>query len=311
MKEKLKTFINKFKFGLIMLLVGIIIAVFDLITKAVTDGKSVNLINGFISIFSSHNTGAAWSILNEHTWLLIIISIIFIGVIVYANWVFKKKNFLYAFSMGLILSGAICNLFDRVVFGYVRDFISLDFMNFPIFNLADCAITVGVIMLIIFFIILWIREERPSKVNITINNEKEFNSKSTKVNNVTNQEKKFVTNDIKDINLVDTAQNNMQENLIENNEKVTNHTIVSKKTSTTKTSNITKKNTLTSKKSVSSKTTSKTNKGASTTKKTSATKKSNKTVGTKEVKSKKTPTGKTGTKKSAKTSQNKKVAGNE
>ena len=58
--------------------------------------------------------------------------------------------------MGLVLGGAFCNLYDRVVYGYVRDFISLDFISFPIFNLADCAITFGAIMLVIFFIVLMV-----------------------------------------------------------------------------------------------------------------------------------------------------------
>ena len=47
----------------------------------------------------------------------------------------KTKTYFYAISMGILLSGAICNLYDRIAFGYVRDFIKLDFMNFPIFNI--------------------------------------------------------------------------------------------------------------------------------------------------------------------------------
>ncbi|MBO7526901.1 MAG: signal peptidase II, partial [Clostridia bacterium] len=68
------------------------------------------------------------------------------------NFFFKKKNVLYSISLGMILSGAICNLLDRITFGYVRDFIKLDFINFPIFNIADSAICVGVFLFCIFFI---------------------------------------------------------------------------------------------------------------------------------------------------------------
>ena len=162
-KERLTGFCNKYKLGLIMFLIGAIVVIWDMLTKAITDGEATTIINGVISFFSTHNTGAAWSMLNNHTWLLVLISCVFLAVIFYANWKFKKKNLLYSFSLGLIISGALCNLFDRVVFGYVRDFISLDFLNFPIFNIADCAITIGVIMLIIFFIILWVKEDKEEK----------------------------------------------------------------------------------------------------------------------------------------------------
>ena len=152
MKAKLKQFFSKYKYGLIISLVVLIIAFLDLLTKHLTDGKAQSIISGVISIFSTHNTGAAWSILSQHIWLLIVISIIFILVMLVANYLFKGKTILYTIAMGLILGGAICNLFDRIIYGYVRDFISLDFMNFPIFNVADIAITVGVILLCCFFL---------------------------------------------------------------------------------------------------------------------------------------------------------------
>lgn len=161
--EKVKHFLHQYRYSLVMILVAVVAGIIDLITKAVTDGKSSEFINGFISFFSTHNTGAAWSMLNEHTWLLIVLSIAFIGVILFAHIKFKNKNFLYAVSMGLVLSGALCNLFDRIAFGYVRDFICLEFMEFPIFNIADCAITIGVVLLALFFILLSIKENKAKK----------------------------------------------------------------------------------------------------------------------------------------------------
>lgn len=165
-KKYLGDFFFKFRYGTIMVLVGLIVALWDLLTKVLTDGQSVTVIDGFLSFFSSHNTGAAWSMLSQHTWVLILISVIFIAVILVANWFFKSKNYFYAVSMGLIVSGALCNLYDRIAYGYVRDFISLDFINFPIFNIADIAITVGVILVCIFFILLAKKEKKEKRDNM-------------------------------------------------------------------------------------------------------------------------------------------------
>ena len=50
----------------------------------------------------------------------------------------------------MIISGAVGNMFDRIFLGYVRDFINLEFMNFAIFNIADCALTIGIGLLVIY-----------------------------------------------------------------------------------------------------------------------------------------------------------------
>lgn len=163
MKTKLKNLANKFKYGIVASFLAILVLITDLITKVATEGKHINIIDGVLSIFSSHNTGAAWSILNKHTWILIVLSIIFIGAILFANYKFKQKNMLYTIGLGLVIGGAIGNLIDRVAFGYVRDFISLDFINFPIFNIADCAITIGVVLLGLFFVLLTAKDIKNKK----------------------------------------------------------------------------------------------------------------------------------------------------
>ena len=152
LKTNISDFFFKFRYGTVMFLVGIIIAFWDLFLKLFTDNGEQTIIKGVLSFYSTHNSGAAWSILSDSTTFLIIISIIFIIAILIFNWFYKNKTYFYAISVGLILSGAICNLYDRIVFGYVRDFIKLDFINFPVFNIADCAISVGVVLLCVYFI---------------------------------------------------------------------------------------------------------------------------------------------------------------
>lgn len=153
-KQAFANFLFKNRYGTIMLLVGGIVAFWDLILKFLSDGKSLPAINGIFNIYSTHNTGGAWSIFSNSTIFLIVVTIIFIVAIIIFNYNLNKKNYFYAISMGLLLSGAVCNLFDRIKYGYVRDFINLEFINFPVFNIADIAITVGVILLVIYFLFI-------------------------------------------------------------------------------------------------------------------------------------------------------------
>ena len=112
--------------------------------------ESIIVIKNVFKITSNHNYGAAWGILTHNTSLLIILSIIAIFIILrYMNSF--KKNIRNNIAFSIILAGIAGNLADRVCLGYVRDF--LDFRifgyDFPIFNLADTFIVIGVILLII------------------------------------------------------------------------------------------------------------------------------------------------------------------
>ncbi len=95
---------------------------------------------------TSRNFGAAFGILQGWKWLFIIVSFFVIGFILYYKD--KIKGF-SRYGLILLFSGTIGNLIDRLVFGYVRDFIDLGF--WPSFNLADSFNTVGVILLVIYF----------------------------------------------------------------------------------------------------------------------------------------------------------------
>ena len=147
-------FFFKNRYGTVMLLIGGIVAFWDLILKFLLDGKNFPALKGIFNIYSTHNTGGAWSIFSNNTVLLVILTIVFLFIIVLLNYSFKKKDYFYAISMGLLLGGAICNLYDRIKFGYVRDFINLEFINFPVFNIADIAITIGVILIAVYFLFI-------------------------------------------------------------------------------------------------------------------------------------------------------------
>ena len=115
------------------------------------DGKIVNVVDNFLYLTKVHNDGAAWSILSGNQLFLIIISIIALVFLIFLQRKFKNKKRYIWISFGLIYGGLIGNLIDRIIHNYVIDYIKFVIFgyNYPVFNLADVAIVVGFIMLII------------------------------------------------------------------------------------------------------------------------------------------------------------------
>ena len=138
---------------MIYYLVALIVVAIDQLSKwAVVQFmelfESIPVIEGWLHITSSRNTGAAFSILQNKQWFLIPLSILVIVFIIY--YIYKeRKNKLFSFSLALVLGGAVGNLIDRIITGSVVDFIDVRIINFAIFNIADSAITIGVTLLII------------------------------------------------------------------------------------------------------------------------------------------------------------------
>lgn len=169
-------------------------------------GDRIGVIPKFISFIYVRNTGAAWGILGGRPVFLIIMSILILGLFItyYVLRVKKVKNnssCLLGISVGLIAGGCIGNLFDRIVFGYVRDFINFDFMNFPVFNFADVALTFGVIIMIVYFLFYYSKEEKTENRSPIII-EKTENDKKTDKNNEKNVEK-----DLKNENSLNEDEN--------------------------------------------------------------------------------------------------------
>lgn len=163
--KKVKTFL---KDNFIIYIVFAVILTLDLVTKFLLTNKTIILIDGVLSFKYSENTGAAFSIFENQVLMLIIFTIVFlIALIAFARFMKHKKHWLFNVSYGLVLGGAIGNLIDRIAFGYVRDFVSLDFMNFAIFNLADSALCVGVVLLCIYLLFIddFGKEKKEKNIN--------------------------------------------------------------------------------------------------------------------------------------------------
>lgn len=102
-----------------------------------------------------YNTGGPWGILGKHTWVLTLFSLVILAGIVFAYlWIPKTKKMRWMrFCIVLITAGAIGNIIDRTCFKKVTDLFSFDFINFPVFNVADICITCGCILafILVFF----------------------------------------------------------------------------------------------------------------------------------------------------------------
>ena len=109
---------------------------------------SYEVIPDVLSIGYVRNFGAAWSMWLGQRWLLSIISLV---ALVIFGYYFKKlhHNWGYGLGFSLLIGGTLGNLLDRLFSGYVVDMFELDLINFPVFNIADCALTLGVIVILI------------------------------------------------------------------------------------------------------------------------------------------------------------------
>ena len=147
-------------------LFAILIIIFDQLTKffvvqnITLNSEVILVIPKIVSFVNVHNPGAAFSILQGKIELLSCISLLFsVGVLWYMI-IKKPKNKVLRISIMLLFAGAIGNVIDRIFRGYVVDFIKVLFINFPVFNLADIAITCGAILLIVYILFLDNKKEQ-------------------------------------------------------------------------------------------------------------------------------------------------------
>ncbi len=140
------------------ILVGILILISDFVTKLIVNknmeiGESISIIDGIFSITYIRNKGMAWGLMQNQRWIFIIVTIIVASFLV---WYFIKHKDLHAtgkIGITLTVSGAIGNLIDRVFYpDGVIDFLSADFINFPIFNVADMSVCIGAVFIIIYIL---------------------------------------------------------------------------------------------------------------------------------------------------------------
>lgn len=160
-------------------IVAILVLIFDQVTKLLVYGTVAHsIIGNFLWFESTFNTGVAFSMFSNSTLFFTIFSGLASILLLY---LLLSRKFLTAISqkisLALLLGGTFSNFLDRLFLGGVRDFISLRFLNFAIFNVADMAIVVGVILLCLSILISVFRpkksEEGPLKPNAKNKNSEE------------------------------------------------------------------------------------------------------------------------------------------
>ena len=110
----------------------------------------VDFIPGLLSLTYAQNTGAAWSMLEGQRWLFILVFAVLTVLLLLEFFKFHMPfTDFERWLIAAVYAGGLGNMIDRVRLGYVVDMIQTDFMNFPVFNVADCFITCGCILLII------------------------------------------------------------------------------------------------------------------------------------------------------------------
>ena len=180
---------NNYKQIIFKILLIVAVLVIDIVTKIVfanvfqnryanENFDNIIFIKNIISFTYTENIGAAFSMFSGNVVFLIIFSLVFIGVFVSIDIMYKEKSWWFVTGFSLILGGAIGNLVDRIFLGYVRDFISFDFLkNFAICNIADVCITVGCCLMVVYFILLLVND-RKLKLEKLINESKKENNYS-------------------------------------------------------------------------------------------------------------------------------------
>lgn len=136
---------------MIYLFLALLVASLDMATKAMTlnfidFGQHIDIISGIVGLTATKNTGIAFSMFSDSGWILT--AIIGVLVLILAVMMLAGKGFtgFERICLALILGGAIGNLLDRLIYGYVLDMIEVLFVDFAVFNLADSCITVGCIL---------------------------------------------------------------------------------------------------------------------------------------------------------------------
>lgn len=140
----------------IIFLVGIDQYTKQLVVAYIPLNEHLEIIPNFFNLTHVRNTGAAWSMFEGQKQIFIVITIIAIIYFSYLLIKDRNKSFIYKLCYLLIVSGAIGNFIDRLTNSYVVDFLSFrlfGFYDFPVFNVADCFLTIGVFIYIILTIL--------------------------------------------------------------------------------------------------------------------------------------------------------------
>lgn len=142
----------------------LLVVLLDYITKRIVSGnmvlyQSIPVIKGVFNITYVKNTGASFGMMAGARWFFVAVTVILIAAVIYYAVKNKITDKLFLVSASFVVGGGIGNLIDRIETGAVVDFFDFCLINFAIFNVADCFVVVGVILMAIYYI----KEEKTKK----------------------------------------------------------------------------------------------------------------------------------------------------
>ena len=144
--------------------------ILDQLTKAIVVSQmalyeEVPFLPGLIRFYHTRNTGAAFSMFSDNRWVFMVFSVIAMMIMTYLLVKFHGRHWLLSVSLAAVLGGGIGNMIDRVLSGYVVDFLDFQFMKFAVFNVADIFVCVGCGLMILDVILSEVREQKKKKEN--------------------------------------------------------------------------------------------------------------------------------------------------
>lgn len=134
-----------------------------LVVQNIPLGEHVPFLPYLLDLTYVENTGAAFSLFSDHTWILALISLVMSVLLAIAVW---KPLFRHPFgrtALALLLAGAVGNLIDRALQGYVVDMFHVLFMEFAVFNVADICVVVGGFVAVVYYLFFYEKLEGKSK----------------------------------------------------------------------------------------------------------------------------------------------------
>ena len=138
-------------FVLVLVLVVIDQLVKHWVVASVVLNTAHPLLPHVLALTNLRNNGAAWSILEGQQWFFSLVTVVALAVILYLFYRWRHNPRLLL-PLSFVLAGAVGNFIDRIQHGYVVDMFETLFVNFPVFNVADCCLTIGVVWLVIIII---------------------------------------------------------------------------------------------------------------------------------------------------------------
>ena len=143
---------------ILFLCISVLVIVADYFTKMLAVNvfkvNEITVIKDILYFTYVENRGAAFGMLQNHRWIFITVTTVVIALIILYVLIKKPKRKIELTALSLICGGGIGNMIDRIFLSYVVDFIDVRIINFPVFNVADCAVVIGCGLLILYLLFI-------------------------------------------------------------------------------------------------------------------------------------------------------------